>query len=925
MWLTRLRLDKFGAFKDWELNGFQPGLNVLFGPNEAGKTTLMMFLRAMFFGFPGRGKPYDPLDGSEPGGKVHLADPRGQSWVVERWGRGRKARVTVSSPAGAAQGETAVRDLLHNITRGVFENIFAFGLKELSDIATLNQREVQHLLYSASMGLGGISLKAVEDDLDKQVGELYKPRASTKEINQTLGELAQVRNQIGELERQPQEYQDLRAALEAAEAEIERLSGAQEAAAREGRWLETLWQAWDVWQKLCQSQTQLAGLPEIEGFPEDGLKRWESAQAGLAEVESQLTHWSGEFERLQNEAMGPVNQALLEVAEAVQDLWDERVLFREKTEELKQRQAAQATAGSRLADSLAALGPAWDEARLEGFHPTLDQQSALHQWPQRLEAAAAAVRQAEDRSQRGAERLAEKETARDQAAASGPFAGGQVFLWSFGALGLILALAAAGVFFFLKKPDLALLLGAGAAMAWLADLVSLVQLRLTHGRRLRELNSDLEQTRGSCRAEAEALDQAHRSLQEAQEEWRSFLANWPLDPGLTPFAAMEVWREAGKARSHLQELREARQAVQALEEYLEGYAQRLAQVLGHLGQPPISRDEIKSALEHLKVELGESIMNQERQQQLAQKLTETANQRELWETKAERVHQELRRLLAAAGAGDEEDFRRRAELSRQRLELAQEISSLAAQLQLLAGGPEAMARLSADLGRSSRDELEERRRGAQAHLHELETRLTGARKEQWDKQERLKSLERADDLSLALLTEQTLAARLNRAAHRWAVATLSRHFLDLGRRRFEAEYQPQVLKRASDYFQLMTGGRYHRVMATLEGEKFLVVNRVGSHVSVEHLSRGAQEQLYLAMRFALVQEYSQGGRNLPLMLDDILVNFDRGRARQATQLLKEMSRSHQLLLFTCHPHLVELVQEVLGPEAPAPIALEGNS
>jgi uncharacterized protein YhaN len=186
----------------------------------------------------------------------------------------------------------------------------------------------------------------------------------------------------------------------------------------------------------------------------------------------------------------------------------------------------------------------------------------------------------------------------------------------------------------------------------------------------------------------------------------------------------------------------------------------------------------------------------------------------------------------------------------------------------------------------------------------------------------IEGLEQTDALSRALLAEQTLAARLQDAARRWTVTTLANHFLEQARGRFEAEYQPQVLRRASHYFDLLTGGRYPQVMAPLEGESFLVINRQGSHVPPERLSRGTREQLYLALRFALIQEYSQEGRSLPLILDDILVNFDPYRARQAIRLLQEMSDSHQLLLFTCHPHILNLIQETLGPAAPTPVMLE---
>lgn len=51
-------------------------------------------------------------------------------------------------------------------------------------------------------------------------------------------------------------------------------------------------------------------------------------------------------------------------------------------------------------------------------------------------------------------------------------------------------------------------------------------------------------------------------------------------------------------------------------------------------------------------------------------------------------------------------------------------------------------------------------------------------------------------------------------------------------------------RRASQYFDLLSGGRYPQVMAPLEGESFLVIDRQGGHVPPERLSRGTGEQLY---------------------------------------------------------------------------------
>ncbi len=46
---------------------------------------------------------------------------------------------------------------------------------------------------------------------------------------------------------------------------------------------------------------------------------------------------------------------------------------------------------------------------------------------------------------------------------------------------------------------------------------------------------------------------------------------------------------------------------------------------------------------------------------------------------------------------------------------------------------------------------------------------------------------------------------------------------------------------------------------------------------------------------------------MPVIMDDILVNFDPERARQTCKALAELSRDQQVILFTCHPETVELV------------------
>src|SRR5262249_21922949 len=151
---------------------------------------------------------------------------------------------------------------------------------------------------------------------------------------------------------------------------------------------------------------------------------------------------------------------------------------------------------------------------------------------------------------------------------------------------------------------------------------------------------------------------------------------------------------------------------------------------------------------------------------------------------------------------------------------------------------------------------------------------------------------------------EVILAKIDADAEVWAVVTLCRALLDETRRIYETERQPEVLRQASFFFKLMTQGRYERVIAPLDGAEIQVERADGARLSPQLLSRGAAEQLYLAMRLALVRDYARHVDPLPVVFDDIFVNFDPQRTCDTIRAVRELAQTHQALVFTCHPHLV---------------------
>ena len=80
MRIKDIQVDGFGVWNNLKLEELPPGVTVLYGPNEAGKTTLMQFVRTVLYGFsPLRRNRYlPPVFGGKPGGRVRVSDGSGE-------------------------------------------------------------------------------------------------------------------------------------------------------------------------------------------------------------------------------------------------------------------------------------------------------------------------------------------------------------------------------------------------------------------------------------------------------------------------------------------------------------------------------------------------------------------------------------------------------------------------------------------------------------------------------------------------------------------------------------------------------------------------------------------------------------------------------------------------------------------------------
>jgi uncharacterized protein YhaN len=172
-----------------------------------------------------------------------------------------------------------------------------------------------------------------------------------------------------------------------------------------------------------------------------------------------------------------------------------------------------------------------------------------------------------------------------------------------------------------------------------------------------------------------------------------------------------------------------------------------------------------------------------------------------------------------------------------------------------------------------------------------------------------RKLEEASDVIAREHEHQALVDEFRRLAREWQIRALAEGMITETLKELERTRQPVVLAHAAELFGHVTEGRYPRLLQA-EGGDFRIEDRQGGRREVSALSRGTSEQLYLCIRLGLVREFARQSANLPLVMDDVFVNFDPERARRMAEMLVRFSTEHQVLLFTCHPGTAQLLRDV---------------
>ena len=425
---------------------------------------------------------------------------------------------------------------------------------------------------------------------------------------------------------------------------------------------------------------------------------------------------------------------------------------------------------------------------------------------------------------------------------------------------------------------------------------------------LMPLDSHREHGVRSYKAAREEHRSIDRDYKKALHRWRAALEQAGLPANLTPRTLRATIERGRQLQTLNRRLEERRAQLVDCRRQHEILAERILQVAVD-SRIEFDESDPLALLREMLRQLQDEQLRVHARDQLKAGLVRLRRVRRKLARQVANVNQRLEDLIRSSGSRDEEDLRRRLGIQAEarRLERAREL--IEDEITAALAGHEQVHEISACLddclqhGHDMRKQMDE----VSADKHALRIRLGHVWEERGALLEQVKSQSGDRKLAAKRLELSQVKDSLRKALHRWQVLCTCSTAIESVREVYERQRQPEVLREASEYFSKLTGGRYTRAWSSLGHRVLWVDDADGKPLSVDKLSRGTREQLFLSLRLALVSAYARRGVRLPIVMDDVLVNFDVPRVKAAVEVLRDFVRAgHQILVFTCHEHIASL-------------------
>jgi uncharacterized protein YhaN len=885
----RLAIRHYGLLADLDTGEAPlPGMVVVHGPNEAGKSTLFSFLSSCLYGFSPASRDlhrYVPWSGEDIDGQAVVRLDSGEQLLVHRR--------LLSSPWGRITRGSSVEEIANrsvpwvgHVHRRVFEQLYALTQADLAKLDERAWEEIQDRLLGR-MGADDLrSPREVADELEGDAKGLWRPdRVGNPRAKTIEGKLITLRAQRRSAVERDRRARELAEEIARLETEILGLRQQRsELKARKTR-IEVLSPVRIRLRRIAELQGEAGAAAELAGLPAN-------SESELVRLAGEVAKLSGELEKLEErrrrnreivDAFTALDAALVAHAPTISSATSEAGQVRlagPRIEGLRVRCENLGSKRDRLVRELfSGTGAIPGGSLLKGF-PLGELRDHVGRY--------VAAREDAERHEAKLEALAELGGSSSHLRSISMFAG-------IAGLALFAVVTGSWLVGAVSGQVAAGLCAVAAVVLLFAALLGVLQA--WSDRRHKEALGNVREQHKQRTKKVEVRRLAAVGL---VSEF-SLARHWLESPSKELVDQLEALIETAVA------LEAETAELETLQRLVADSALRSSAICEQVGiEPEVGADDLANLLEGARVRKGDS----DRASEALTDLLDNIQQRETQRQEAESRLAALELALREIGEGDAREGARRAaaridaqELAeRLRGELARDHPDVEDLAKEIAEAEAAGEEWILDLAEASR---------VDEGLDELETLEPQLLQRRSDADHELDTLQQQPPLEaieseILALEEEIGEVRL--AHDRLSVlARVLRHSEQI----FREENQPDVLRRAGSHLRAITDGRYERLLVPANSrDGSLLLQGPGYREALEvgpPISSGTTDQVYLALRLGIIDHLDAGSEALPLCVDEVFVNWDGRRFGRGLDLLEELSERRQVLLFTCHEHVAEAV------------------
>ena len=272
------------------------------------------------------------------------------------------------------------------------------------------------------------------------------------------------------------------------------------------------------------------------------------------------------------------------------------------------------------------------------------------------------------------------------------------------------------------------------------------------------------------------------------------------------------------------------------------------------------------------------------------------------------ANEQLGALRDQAGVESDDDLEAAGENSRKKRELLQKIDTLEKELARNGDGL-SIEELEKESSESDIDAIEGDLARVSSELQELQTARDALRDLRQTIQNEIDSKDGSAAAAIASEEAEQQLATMVSGAEQYLRLKIAALILEQRIEDYRKKNQAPVLAKAGELFSRLTLGSYAGLRDELDngGRPILLgVRPNDQEVSIDGMSNGSRDQLYLSLRLATLEQHLSKGEAMPFIVDDILIGFDDNRTGVCLEVLAELAASTQVLLFTHHRRVIEL-------------------